>query len=201
MAVARSLARTARLTSSRPALRLLAGPVRTHATALDPPLSSTRSSDRAFESSYDPVDVGPVSVQATDTAQPGFGGRLDTLAVGNGAERRVWSREEVQELYDTPLMELVFRAVGLRSLQMCCQDSWLTASVPTRRPFTGLITIPARSSSALFSTSSELSLRPLPHNGTHSLSLQRGWLHGRLLVLCSIVSTLYRPESVEARRH
>lgn len=114
---------------------------------------------------------------------------LATEAAQNRSEHlKQWSREEVQGVYDTPLFDLIYRAVSPlpipfgspQQLSQVPNPRLLTSHSYYRLPCTASITLPTRSSSAPSSTSRPVVAQRIartapsrPSTPTRSVSRQR----------------------------
>jgi biotin synthase len=74
--------------------------------------TSSCASVRAFSTpvndSFDPITASP-----SPPPEAGTGGNAMRNAVNATAPRYDWTRDEIREIYNTPLMELAFQSVRL----------------------------------------------------------------------------------------
>jgi hypothetical protein len=84
----------------------------------------------------------PVSVASAPPPPQARNGRVLEEAVNAKAPRHDWTKDEIREVYNTPLMELAFQAVGKCPRQLTLARRTVMVDTASREPSTDNSTLP-----------------------------------------------------------
>lgn len=181
--------------------RALLSPVRLVAS---PTLTRPCYVARSFSTVIDaPI---PAASQQTPPAVPSGRGSVFRDAVQATSPRTNWTKEQISEVYNTPLIELTYGAVSLFWCQSFAERSSMLARLRLQKPLHGLIRFFFMRCDCMFplaaanrsAVDAPPSLpRPRRHPDVHPDEHQDGRLQRRLQLLRPVFSLQHRSEGLK----